>query len=180
MPPDHAVNDPAARHDGWGTLKRFIPYLWPRDNPALRWRIVFAALLIIGAKAVTLALPFAYKWSIDAMTGKGPNAFQIALAFILVFAGGRFIGALFEQMRSIVFERVGQEATRMLAEDVFAKLHRLSLRFHLARRTGEVTKVIDRGTKSIDMMLYFVLFNIAPTVIELVAVAIIFYKQFGP
>jgi ABC-type transport system involved in Fe-S cluster assembly fused permease/ATPase subunit len=98
---------------------------------------------------------------------------------VLAYALGRFAGVLFDNLRNIVFERVGQDATRALAEDVFARLHRLSLRFHLARRTGEVTKVIERGTKSIDVMLYFLLFNIAPTVIELIAVAAIFWFHFG-
>jgi ATP-binding cassette subfamily B protein len=179
MPPDNAINDPEARHDGWNTLRRFLPYLWPKDNPALRLRIVGAALLVLAAKGVTLLLPFAYKRAVDAMTLKGNPAFQIALAFILAYALGRFAGVVFDNLRNIVFERVGQDATRALAEDVFSRLHRLSLRFHLARRTGEVTKVIERGTKSIDVMLYFMLFNIAPTVLELTAVAIIFYFHFG-
>jgi ATP-binding cassette, subfamily B, heavy metal transporter len=179
MPPDTATNDPAARHDGWQTLRRFLPYLWPRDNPALRLRIVAAALLILAAKAVTLLLPFAYKRAVDAMSIRSDAGYQIAFAFVLAYALGRFAGVVFDNLRNIVFERVGQDATRALAEDVFARLHRLSLRFHLARRTGEVTKVIERGTKSIDVMLYFMLFNIAPTALELTAVAIIFYFHFG-
>jgi len=185
MPPDTHTNDASARHDGWHTLKRFIPYLWPRENPGLRWRIVVAVLLIIAAKGVTLALPFAYKAAIDTMTGVGAALgdreplLGIALAFVLAFALGRFASVLFDNLRNIVFERVGQDATRALAEDVFARLHRLSLRFHLARRTGEVTKVIERGTKSIDVMLYFMLFNVAPTIVELLAVGIIFYLHFG-
>jgi ATP-binding cassette subfamily B protein len=180
MPPDRDTNEPDARHDGWRTLSRFLPYLWPKDNPGLRWRIVGATLLIIAAKATTLALPFAYKRAVDAM-GHPPSsaAFTIAFTFVLAYALGRFAGVLFDNFRNIVFERVGQDATRALAEDVFSRLHKLSLRFHLARRTGEVTKVIERGTKSIDTMLYFLLFNIAPTIIELVAVAIIFYFHFG-
>ena len=184
MPPDTAT-DPNARHDGWNTLRRFLPYLWPRDNPALRRRIIGATLLILAAKATTLALPYAYKRAIDAMSlpgtaaGTATGGYAVALAFVLAYALGRFSGIAFDNMRNIVFERVGQDATRALAEDVFSRLHKLSLRFHLARRTGEVTKVIERGTKSIDVMLYFLLFNIAPTVIELVAVAIIFYISFG-
>ena len=184
MPPDTAT-DPHARHDGWGTLRRFLPYLWPRDNPALRARIIGATLLILAAKATTLALPYAYKRAIDAMSlpgtapGSVSGAYAVALAFVLAYALGRFSGVAFDNLRNIVFERVGQDATRALAEDVFSRLHKLSLRFHLARRTGEVTKVIERGTKSIDVMLYFLLFNIAPTVIELAAVAIIFYISFG-
>jgi len=186
MPPDSPSPSGAASHAGWHTLRRFLPYLWPRDNPALRARIVGATLLILAAKATTLALPYAYKRAIDAMTGPtggvpgtGPAAYTVALAFVLAYALGRFSGVAFDNLRNIVFERVGQDATRALAEDVFGRLHKLSLRFHLARRTGEVTKTIERGTKSIDVMLYFLLFNIAPTVIELVAVAIIFQLNFG-
>ena len=76
----------------------------------------------------------------------------------------RFGGVLFDNLRNAIFERVGQDAARRLAETVFRHLHDLSLRFHLERRTGAVTKIVERGTKSIDMMLYFLLFNIAPTV----------------
>ncbi|MCC6827716.1 MAG: ABC transporter ATP-binding protein/permease [Novosphingobium sp.] len=179
MPPETPSPDAAARHEGWHTLRRFLPYLWPADNPALRWRIVGAVILILAAKAVTLALPFAYKRAIDSMSVAAGPAMTIALAFVLAYALGRFAGVMFDNFRNIVFERVGQDATRALAEDVFSRLHRLSLRFHLARRTGEVTKVIERGTKSIDVMLYFLLFNIAPTVIELAAVAAIFWFKFG-
>ena len=178
MPPDTATNS-SARHDGWQTLRRFIPYLWPRDNPALRWRIAGALLLVLASKAIVLTLPFFYKNAIDRMTIGGTAALNLALAFVLAYALGRFTGVVFDNLRNIVFERVGQDATRALAVDVFHRLHRLSLRFHLARRTGEVTKTIDRGTKSIDVMLYFLLFNIAPTVIELIAVTIIFYTHFG-
>jgi ABC-type transport system involved in Fe-S cluster assembly fused permease/ATPase subunit len=179
MPPDTATTDKNARHDGWQTLRRFLPYLWPRDNPGLRRRIVVAILLILAAKATTLALPYAYKRAVDLMTVQGNATVMLAMAFVLAYALGRFAGVLFDNLRNIVFERVGQDATRALAEDVFARLHRLSLRFHLARRTGEVTKVIERGTKSIDVMLYFMLFNIAPTALELIAVAVIFYLNFG-
>ena len=180
MPPDNAVNDPDARHDGWRTVARFLPYLWPKDNKALRWRISVAVILIVLAKATTLALPFFYKRAVDSMSLEGQEPILvITFAFVLAYALGRLTAVIFDQLRNIVFERVGQEATRHLAEDVFHRLHRLSLRFHLGRRTGAVTKVIERGTKSIDIMLYFLLFNLAPTVIELVAVAVIFYFSFG-
>ncbi len=179
MPPDSPAPSPDDRHDGWHTLRRFVPYLWPESNAALRWRIVCAVLLILAAKAVTLLLPFAYKKAVNTMTLQGDRLLTVALAFVLAYALGRFAGVAFDNLRNIVFERVGQDATRALAEDVFGRLHRLSLRFHLARRTGEVTKVIERGTKSIDVMLYFMLFNIAPTIIELIAVAVIFYFNFG-
>ena len=182
MPPDTAPASKDARHDGWKTLRRFLPYLWPVDNATLRRRVVGAVLMVLLGKATTLALPFAYKRAVDAMTlgdTGSQAALTVAMAFVLAYALGRFAGVAFDNLRNIVFERVGQDATRHLAENVFARLHRLSLRFHLARRTGEVTKVIERGTKSIDTMLYFLLFNIAPTVIELTAVIVIFWINFG-
>ena len=190
MPPDTATSaDPADKKtrardtESWPTLKRFLPYLWPKDNPGLRIRIVIAMALVLGGKAITLALPFAYKGAVDAMSGArgGPESQAATVAFALVaaYALGRFASVAFDNFRNIAFERVGQVATLHLAEDVFHRLHRLSLRFHLARRTGEVTKIIERGTKSIDQMLYFLLFNIAPTIFELIAVGVIFYINFG-
>lgn len=179
VPPDTAVNSKPIDAESWAVLKRFLPYLWPRENAGLRRRIVIAIVLVLLAKAVTLALPFAYKRAVDAMTGDAGQAVGVAMALVLAYGLGRFAGTAFDNLRNIVFERVGQEATRHLAEDVFRRLHSLSLRFHLSRRTGEVTKIIERGTKSIDSMLYFLLFNIAPTIIELVAVGVIFYLNFG-
>ena len=135
-------------------------------------------MLVLLAKGVTLALPFAYKEAVDTMAGPASTGTVVALALVAAYALGRFTSLMLDNLRNIVFERVGQAATLSLAEDVFHRLHRLSLRFHLSRRTGEVTKIIERGTKSIDMMLYFLLFNIAPTAIELIAVGVIFYINF--
>ncbi|SHN50753.1 ABCB family ABC transporter ATP-binding protein/permease [Erythrobacter sanguineus] len=183
MPPDSqqpADPDKSARDvEGWATLRRFLPYLWPKDNPGLRIRIVVAMALVLGGKGIMLALPFAYKGTVDAMAGPVDTGLTVALALVAAYALGRFTSVAFDNLRNIAFEKVGQYASLALAEDVFQRLHRLSLRFHLARRTGEVTKIIERGTKSIDMMLYFLLFNIAPTVIELIAVGVIFYINFG-
>ena len=187
MPPDTASSDRPSKlpdAEGWATLKRFLPYLWPRDNPGLRWRIVIAMAFVLMAKAVILSLPFAYKGAVDAMEKAGTladvsGAAQVAIGLVAAYVLGRFASLVFDNLRNVAFERVGQMATLSLAEDVFHRLHRLSLRFHLTRRTGEVTKIIERGTKSIDMMLYFLLFNIAPTAVELIAVGVIFYLNFG-
>ena len=170
-----ADNEQAALRDkdwaGWPTVRRFLPYLWPKDRPELRWRIAGAALFVIIAKAVVLTLPFAYAGAVDAMSKGGDQALWVALGLVIAYAGGRFATVLFDNVRNIVFERVGQDAVRSLTEDVFARLHRLSLRFHLSRRTGEVTKIVERGSKSINTMIYFLLFNIAPTAVEMVIVA---------
>ena len=163
----------------WGVFRRFLPYLWPADLPVIRRRVVWAMVLVIVAKAITLSMPFAYKAVIDRMAPGLEGGMALAVALVLAYAGARFGGVLFDNIRNTVFERVGQDATQRLATAVFRHLHALSLRFHLERRTGAVTKVIERGTKSIDIMLYFLLFNIAPTIIELVAVAVIFWVKFG-
>src|SRR5688572_12862239 len=163
----------------WSTVRRFLPYLWPRERPELRWRIAWAGVFVVLAKAVVLALPFAYAGAVDAMSKDGDEAMWVALALIIAYAAGRFATVLFDNVRNIIFERVGQDAVRSLTEDVFGRLHQLSLRFHLSRRTGEVTKVVERGSKSINTMIYFLLFNIAPTAVEMIVVAAIFYVKFG-
>jgi ATP-binding cassette subfamily B protein len=165
---------------GWGALRRFLPYLWPSDAPGLRARVVFAVVLVFIAKGATLLMPFAYKGAIDGMSTGGQAGAQLAMALVVAYAGARFAGVLFDNLRNAIFERVGQDAARRLAENVFRHVHRLSLRFHLERRTGALTKIVERGTKSIDMMLYFLLFNIAPTILELIAICIIFGVKFGP
>jgi len=163
----------------WQTLRRFLPYLWPKGRPELRKRIAGAVAFVILAKVVVLVLPFAYAGAVDAMSERGDEALWVALALVIAYAAGRFATVVFDNVRNIIFERVGQDAVRSLTEDVFARLHRLSLRFHLSRRTGEVTKVVERGTKSINSMIYFLLFNILPTAVELLIVAGIFYVKFG-
>lgn len=179
MPPTSPEDDKPIP-PAWATLRRFLPYLWPADAPALRRRVALSLVLVAIAKAVTLIMPFAYKGAIDRMAPGLEPAAGLAIALIVAYAGARFGGVLFDNLRNAVFEKVGQEAGRRLADDVFVHLHRLSLRFHLDRRTGAVTKIVERGTKSIDTMLYFLLFNIAPTVLELGAVCVIFFVKFGP
>ncbi len=162
------------------TLRRFLPYLWPENRPDLKLRIAAAAIFILLSKAVQLSMGYVYGLAVDRMQPGMEAGVIVAIALVVAYTGARFAGVLFDNLRNFVFEKVGQDATRELAVSVFSHLHALSLRFHLSRRTGEVTKVIERGTKSIDTMLYFLLFNIAPTLIELVAVLTIFWFAFSP
>ncbi len=172
-------DDALIEQAGWHTVRRFLPYLWPAGRPDLKRRILFAGFFVLLAKAVVLALPLAYAGAVDIMAADGDPALWAGLALVIAYGAGRFASVGFDNIRNIIFENVGQHAVRDLTEDVFGRLHRLSLRFHLARRTGEVTKVVERGTKSINSMIYFLLFNIAPTIIELIVVAAIFYTLFG-
>jgi ATP-binding cassette subfamily B protein len=166
------------------TLRRFLPYLWPADAPGLKIRIVIAMTFVVLSKVVQVYVTaYALRYAVNAMSGRNDwgvaNVPQFVMLMVIGYATGRLSGVVFDNLRNVVFERVGQEATRQLAATVFRHLHRLSLRFHLERRTGAVTKVVERGTKSIDTMLYFLLFNIAPTLLELCFVMQIFWSNFG-
>jgi ATP-binding cassette subfamily B protein len=162
---------------GFAALWRFLPMLWPKGQAELKARVVIAVLLVLASKGVTLLGPYALKLAVDRMSGDA--AFAVVAGLVLAYAVARFGGVLFDNLRNAIFEKVGQDAARRLAAQVFRHVHDLSLRFHLERRTGSLTKIVERGTKSIDMMLYFLLFNIAPTVIELTAICVIFFVKFG-
>jgi ATP-binding cassette, subfamily B, heavy metal transporter len=179
MPPEDTI-DTQRPEAGWEAMRRFLPYLWPAGESRLKARVIAAVLLVLLAKAATLVMPFAYKAAIDGMAGDVEVAAALVAALVVAYAGARFAGVLFDNLRNAIFERVGQDAARRLAEHVFRHIHRLSLRYHLERRTGALTKIVERGTKSIDTMLYFLLFNIAPTIVELAAICIIFGVKFGP
>lgn len=178
MPPQTSASAP--ERPLLGTMKRFLPYLWPKDSPGLRARIVIALVLVVISKLVQVyGAPFALQGAIDRMANGSRDAVWLVIALVVGYAAARLGTVLFDNLRNAVFEKVGQDATRRLASDVFAHLHNLSLRFHLERRTGAITKVVERGTKSIDTMLYFLLFNIAPTILELALVIGIFWTRFG-
>ncbi|WP_294198006.1 ABC transporter ATP-binding protein/permease [uncultured Sphingomonas sp.] len=178
MPPDTSTRS-AVERPLLPTLRRFLPDLWPADSPGMKLRVSGALALVVLSKLVQVyGAPFALQGAIDGM-GVRTTPVSFVILLIVGYAAARFGSTLFDNLRNTVFERVGQEATRRLAARVFRHLHQLSLRFHLERRTGAVTKVVERGTKSIDTMLYFLLFNIAPTVLELALVLGIFWVKFG-
>ena len=163
---------------GFRALWRFLPMLWPKGEAELKARVIAALLLVLAGKAAVLLMPFAYKAVIDRMASHAVP-FGVVAALVAGYATARFAGVLSDNLRNALFEKVGQNAARRLAGQVFRHIHDLSLRFHLERRTGSLSKVVERGTKSIDMMLYFLLFNIGPTLIELTAACIIFFVKFG-
>jgi ABC-type transport system involved in Fe-S cluster assembly fused permease/ATPase subunit len=162
------------------TMRRFVPYLWPSDAPGLKARIVAAFGFVILSKLVQVyGAPFALQGAVDRMASGSRELAWLVIALAVGYSVARVSTVIFDNLRNTVFEKVGQEATRRLTSNVFGHLHNLSLRFHLERRTGAVTKVVERGTKSIDTMLYFLLFNIAPTLLELTLVLTIFGTRFG-
>jgi ATP-binding cassette subfamily B protein len=172
------VQQQAKPNAGFASLWRFLPMLWPKGEAELKARVVAAVVLVLLGKAAVLLMPFAYKAVVDGMSANRQPFGAVAM-MVVGYAAARFAGVLSDNLRNAFFEKVGQDAARRLAGKVFRHVHDLSLRFHLERRTGSLTKIVERGTKSIDMMLYFLLFNIGPTLIELTAACVIFFVKFG-
>ncbi|SEN56609.1 ATP-binding cassette, subfamily B [Sphingomonas gellani] len=180
MPPIDPTATTRADQPLLPTLRRFLPYLWPAGQTGLKARIVGAMALVIASKLLQVfGAAYTLKYAVDRMAAGDRGLAMLVILLVVGYAASRFGTTLFDNLRNAVFERVGQDATRRLSANVFRHLHGLSLRFHLERRTGAVTKVVERGTKSIDTMLYFLLFNIAPTVLELALVLAIFGRSFG-
>jgi ATP-binding cassette subfamily B protein len=166
------------------TIGNLWGYMWPEGRPDLKGRVVLAILALLVSKAATTAVPFAYKGIIDGLNATGENAaliYGVAVPLVLVVAYGvaNIIDAGFQQLRDVWFASVGQHAVRKLAYRTFEHMHRLSLRFHLSRRTGGLSRVIERGTKGIETIVRFTMLNTAPTLIEFVIVGVIFYVMFG-
>src|SRR4051795_13611416 len=173
-----ASSSPPKPNAGFAALWRFLPMLWPKGETELKARVIFALALVLAGKGIGFIGPYALKVAVDRMSAEA--GFAVAAGLALAYVIARFGVVLSDNIRNAIFEKGGQDAARRLAAKVFRHVHDLSLRFHLERRTGSLTKVVERGTKSIDMMLYFLLFNIAPTLIELTAICVIFFVKFGP
>jgi ATP-binding cassette, subfamily B, heavy metal transporter len=165
---------PSGDGNQWETLKSLLPYLWPEGRGDLKLRVVFALFCLVLSKIVTVWAPYAFKGATDALTASGGAAAAMAavpLFLILAYGVGRVMMVVLAQIRDAVFAKVGQRAVRAVSIKTFRHLHALSLKFHLERRTGGLSRIISRGTNGIDSVLRFSLFNTVPTVLEIVLVA---------
>ena len=160
------------------TLRRLLPYLWPKGRPDLRSRVAIAVVLLVLAKLTIIAVPMVLSAAVDSLSPKGATLIAVPLALLLAYGAARFLAQGFGELRDAVFARVAQHAIREIALEVFRHLHRLSLRFHLERQTGGLNRAIERGTKGIEFLLFFVLFNIVPTIIEILLVCGILWTLF--
>ena len=178
-----------ARSGHFAVLRELLPYVWPADRPDLRWRVVFALLALVVAKAITLAVPIAYKQVVDWLTGHASgagvaNVSAIGLAalpamLIIAYGVGRVLMVLFAQFRDIWFTVVAQHAVRELAIKTFRHLHALSLRFHLERRTGGLSRVIERGVNGVDTIVRMAVLHSIPTAVELLMISGLVAYYFG-
>ncbi|MFN0263046.1 ABCB family ABC transporter ATP-binding protein/permease [Tepidamorphus sp. 3E244] len=184
--------DTERQFDGSGnalqTIVHLWPYIWPQNRADLKKRVALALVLLVVSKILTVLVPYAYKWAVDALESGNaavPDAnwipgLSVPIFFVIAYGVGRFSAFGFQQIRDAVFARVGQHAVRTLGYKTFEHLHRLSLRYHLERRTGGLSRVIERGVKGIEVIVRFTLLQTIPTFIEFALVAVIIAFQFGP
>jgi ATP-binding cassette, subfamily B, heavy metal transporter len=167
--------------EGLRALKGLGPYLWPRDSVELRVRVVVALALLIAGKLVNITVPLLYKQAVDALSGAGTAGAVIAVpvGVILAYGLARVMAQGFNQLRDGVFAKVAQRAVRRIALSAFRHIHSLSLRFHLERRTGGLARAIERGIAGIEFLLSFMLFNVIPTLFEIIVVSAILWRLYN-
>ena len=161
-------------------IRDLLPYLWPVGRSDLRTRVVISIILLIGAKVTIVFVPFLYGGAVDRLTSGADKLLVLPIGLILAYGAARVGSQLFGQLRDAIFVRVSQHAVRAVALTTFRHLHRLSMRFHLDRQTGGLSRVIERGTKAIQFILNFTLFNIAPTLFEIGLVVVILLRNYTP
>jgi ABC-type transport system involved in Fe-S cluster assembly fused permease/ATPase subunit len=178
-----------ARTGHLSVLRELLPYVWPANRPDLRLRVVLALVALVLAKAITLAVPIAYKMVVDLLTGQetpgeagGLSALGLTAvpAFLIIaYGAARVLMVLFAQFRDVWFTVVAQNAVRQLANKTFRHLHALSLRFHLERRTGGLSRVIERGVNGVDTIVRMAVLNSIPTAVELLMISALVAWYFG-
>lgn len=167
------------------TIRNLWPYMWPSDRPDLKVRVVWATLFLVLAKLVLIVVPYFFKYATDALNGKpdAPDLLPIWLLtpvmLVLAYNVARVTQWGLNQLRDALFARVGQYAVRQLAFRTFKHMHKLSLRFHLERRTGGLSRIIERGTKGIEIIVRFTILNTAPTILEFALTAAVFAYSYG-
>jgi len=169
---------PPRKGGGFSTLRTLFPYLWPPGKTGLKARVVAALLCLFAAKAATVYVPLLYKQAVDELGKGAPGTVTVPLGLILAYGTARVLSLLFSELRDALFARVGQHAIRSVGMQIFRHLHGLALRFHLARQTGGLNRAIERGTKGIQTLLSFLLFNILPTFFEIGLVCVVLWKMF--
>ncbi len=168
--------------EGWNVIRRVAPYLWPDDKPWVKRRVVLAMVALFASKLVAVVGPMLYKLVVDALSGEAGDAMLLALGAVgltVAYGMARLMTNGFQQLRDVIFAKVGQGALRQLALETFTHIHRLSMRYHITRKTGGLSRIIERGVKGVDFLLRFLLFSIGPLILELLMIAVILLWHFG-
>ena len=171
---DEELADQAERQSGMLVLRKVAPYLWPANMPWVKRRVVWAMVALFVSKLVTVITPFFYKGAVDALSNEGVPMLALgAVGLTVAYGMTRLMGVGFQQLRDAIFARVGQRALRMLALETFEHIHKLSMRYHITRKTGGLSRIIERGVKGVDFLLRFLLFSIGPLILELLMIGVI-------
>lgn len=188
QPPEQKPSVPADGGTLLGTVIHLWPYIWPSDRVDLKLRILLAMVLLLAAKLATIAVPFTYKWATDALAGTGSApvaasdwmvwALAAPIAMTIAYGGMRILMATLTQLRDGLFAKVSMHAVRRLAARTFIHMHELSLRFHLERKTGGLTRVLERGRNAIETIVRMVILQLAPTIVELALIVGVLMWQF--
>ena len=171
-----------AKVQGWAVIRRVVPYLWPEGQTWVKRRVVIALAVLLISKFIAVGTPILYKQAVDALAPEGATAATVlglgAVGLTLAYGFARLMTVGFQQLRDVVFTRVGQRALRQLALETFTHIHRLSMRYHITRKTGGLSRVIERGVKGVDFLLRFLLFSMGPLVLELLMISVILFFLF--
>ncbi|WP_311201857.1 ABCB family ABC transporter ATP-binding protein/permease [Sedimentimonas flavescens] len=170
------------RARGWRTIRAVAPYLWPDAHPWVKKRVLIAMSLLVMAKVIAVATPFLYKAAVDGLAGTARAEGWLlplgAVALTVAYGVARMASVGFGELRDAVFVRVAQRALRQLALETFEHIHRLSMRYHINRKTGGLSRIIERGVKGVEFLLRFMLFSVGPLILELTMVAVLFAVLF--
>ena len=163
----------------WRTIRTLLPYLWPPGEAGIRVRVVMAMVLLTLAKITNVVVPIFYKHAVDVLSTNTAAVLAVPVALLVGYGLARILAQTFGELRDAVFAKVAQRSIRLAGLKAFKHLHRLSLRFHMDRKTGGVSRAIERGTKGIEFLLSFMLFNVLPTLLEIVMVCFILWGLYG-
>ena len=170
----------AERRSGMRTLRKVAPYIWPREGHVwVKRRVVIALLLLLCSKLIAVYIPVLYRDAVDVLAKEGvPTLALGAVGLTVAYGVARLLNVGFQQLRDVVFAPVAQRALRRLALETFRHIHRLSMRYHITRKTGGLSRIIERGVKGVEFLLRFLIFSIGPLFLELALVAIILTVYF--
>ena len=184
MPPSIITDQPKgakARRSGWRTIRKVGPYLWPQAHPWVKKRVMVSLVMLLVARLISVYTPFLYSKAVDVLAGEASPSGMLMLGAVgltVAYGAARAMSVGFQQLRDVVFAKVGQRALRQLALETFQHIHALSLRYHITRKTGGLSRIIERGVKGVEFLLRFLLFSIGPLVVELLLIGIVLAVMF--
>jgi ATP-binding cassette subfamily B protein len=174
--------DPNAKIEGWNVISRVAPYLWPAGDKNTKIRVVAAISVLLVANAIAVGTPFLYKAAVDALAAEArDDTWLIALGAVwltVLYGVSRLATTGLTQLRDVIFTPVGQRALRTLALETFTHIHRLSMRYHITRKTGGLSRIIERGVKGVDFLMRFLIFSMGPLLLQLIMISVVLFFNF--